>query len=108
MPSACSSTLAQNLRSSVAIAETLSVSWRLVCAIPFIFNSNGKSGETAAKVRKVSEISLKSSSTFCGNTLEPDAKTKRLSPVFSVFINPNSSIKPTNAASPCRRQSANP
>ena len=59
MLSSFSITFCPKFLSSVVIALTRSVSCNRVCAIPVIFNGFRSRGLTAARVRKVSEISLK-------------------------------------------------
>ena len=100
MESSVSTTDSQNFLSSLAHAATLSVSCARVWAMPFIVSLKGKSGETAAKVRKVSEISLKSNSMLSGKTVCSASSTMRLPPTVSVLTSPASDRSLQKAESP--------
>ena len=100
MESSVSSTLAQNLRSWAAHAATLSVSWARVWPIPLIESLNGKSGDIAASVKKVSEMSLKSNSRLSGKSLRPDASATSEPPTAKQSMSPAFESRPQNAASP--------
>ena len=98
--SSVSSTFAQNLRSWAAHAATLSVSCARVWAIPLIESLNGKSGDIAASVKKVSEMSLKSNSRLSGKSLRPADSTTSESPTAKESTSPAFESRPQNAASP--------